>query len=617
MSQIPPRNRAERRAAARAKGRRAAGAALTAGSAALAMSAGVLGASAPSAGAATTLTVTDPGNAGAGTLRDALANASDGDTIVFAPGVTSITITAKLLIDDSVTIDGASAVTIHGPAAEGIFYLNVPGTGDVTISGLTLTGGHATAGGGAVHNGNNDHLTVASSIITGNTSLGEGGGLYSGGSKNTANTLTVTSSQITGNTARGGGGIYTGHSAFVTITDSSVSGNTTTHRGGGGLYSYDVQGATTITNSHFDNNDGSGSLRSGGGGLYFDEPVGPVNISGTTITGNTTDNSGGGLYFDEPHGAVSISNSVISGNTAGGNGGGLYLDFFYSGFNIDHTTIAGNTAEAGGGIFSQEGGYGSLTVLDSTISGNSATDGWGGGLYDAGTDSPTKIQNSTISGNTASGEGGAAWFGGYYGLELTQATITGNTATTVGGIALYGPTPVPKAASRHGHAEALKDDDGKHKAAGQAKAHARSGVHAQDLGEVTATGTILSGNVGEDIGTVNGPVGAVLTSDHSLVGVVGDGITLTDTGGTINSTNPMLGPLQNNGGPTETHALLPGSPAINTGPNPVPVFPTNEFDQRGDGFARVVDGVVDIGAYEVQPPPPTPEPLVIAPKFTG
>ncbi len=135
---------------------------------------------------------------------------------------------------------------------------------------------------------------------------------------------------------------------------------------------------------------------------------------------------------------------------------------------------------------------------------------------------------------------------------------------------------------------------------------------------MSATGTILAKNVGEDIGT-NGNPGAVLTSDHSLLGVVGDGVTVTDVGGTLTGVDPLLGPLQNNGGPTDTHELLTGSPAINTGPTPVPSFPTNEFDQRGSGFDRVVDGVVDIGAFEVQPPP-TPEPIVpivITPKFTG
>ena len=80
----------------------------------------------------------------------------------------------------------------------------------------------------------------------------------------------------------------------------------------------------------------------------------------------------------------------------------------------------------------------------------------------------------------------------------------------------------------------------------------------------------------------------------------------------------MLGPLANNGGPTQTHELLTGSPAIDHGAVPVPVFPGNEFDQRQAGFLRVVNGTVDIGAYEVQAAVPAePQPLVITPRFTG
>src|SRR5690242_14497238 len=93
---VPPRNRAERRAAARAAGRRAGGTALTATKVgalvATSAAAAFVGGGLPSAGAATTITVTSSADSGAGTLRDALANANNGDTIVFAPGVTSITL---------------------------------------------------------------------------------------------------------------------------------------------------------------------------------------------------------------------------------------------------------------------------------------------------------------------------------------------------------------------------------------------------------------------------------------------------------------------------------------------------------------------------------------------
>src|SRR5262249_56283595 len=77
------------------------------------------------------------------------------------------------------------------------------------------------------------------------------------------------------------------------------------------------------------------------------------------------------------------------------------------------------------------------------------------------------------------------------------------------------------------------------------------------------------------------------------------GGSLTATGDQIN-TDPMLGPLQDNGGPTFTHALLPGSPAIDTGD---PSFtPPPDFDQRGPGYPRVGNERIDIGSFEAQPP---------------
>jgi hypothetical protein len=90
------------------------------------------------------------------------------------------------------------------------------------------------------------------------------------------------------------------------------------------------------------------------------------------------------------------------------------------------------------------------------------------------------------------------------------------------------------------------------------------------------------------------------TADWNLIGDPGTA-TLTETvpGSNLIGQDPLLGPLQNNGGPTATHALLPGSPALDRGD---PLFaPPPEFDQRGPGFARVFGGRVDIGAFEAQP----------------
>jgi len=115
---------------------------------------------------------------------------------------------------------------------------------------------------------------------------------------------------------------------------------------------------------------------------------------------------------------------------------------------------------------------------------------------------------------------------------------------------------------------------------------------------VSASGTIISGNTGVDVGACGH-----LTSDHSLIGTL-VGTTFTDKGGTILGQLPLVAPLGDNGGPTQTHALLPDSPAINAGPVPVATFEGNANDQRGEGFPRVVGPAVDIGAYEVQPPKP-------------
>jgi hypothetical protein len=151
---------------------------------------------------------------------------------------------------------------------------------------------------------------------------------------------------------------------------------------------------------------------------------------------------------------------------------------------------------------------------------------------------------------------------------------------------------------------------------------------------INIVGSIVWGNTTSSPGTVDigfghktvAPGSTNMNSDHSLLGTVDPNVTIIDVGGTLTGVDPLLGPLANNGGPTQTEALLAGSPAIDKGPNPLPTFPLNANDQRGSGFARVVGPAVDIGAFEVQPPPPTPAPtptptpaaaVVIAPKFTG
>jgi hypothetical protein len=318
---------------------------------------------------------------------------------------------------------------------------------------------------------------------------------------------------------------------------------------------------------------------------------------------------------------VDISNSTISGNQSGAWGGGLYLGYTYSFVNITNTTISDNTAAEGGGGAQLWGAHNeqSVTVTGTTISGNHANGDGGGGWIQWGVAGPTTFANSTVSGNTAAGEGGGLYFYDSAPLSVEMSTVTGNTSSeTTGGIFLYTGDEIAAAGSSGGHharsdAAAASEQRGSEDAARAPKAHRSAGeVHAAaSTAEADITGSIVWGNSGDDVGQEG-----FVTFSHDLLGTIAAGITATDAGANITGVDPLLGPLQNNGGPTATHALLPGSPAKDVGPDPVPDFPGNEFDQRGPGFARVVDGRSDIGAFEVQPPAPG-EAIVITPRFTG
>lgn len=114
-------------------------------------------------------------------------------------------------------------------------------------------------------------------------------------------------------------------------------------------------------------------------------------------------------------------------------------------------------------------------------------------------------------------------------------------------------------------------------------------------GSTTLRNTIVAGNI-NNISDVDGPL---VSQGHNLIGQGsgGSGFTDSDLVGTpANPIDPLLGPLQDNGGPTQTMALLPGSPAIDAGDN----TDAPEFDQRGPGFPRIVNGTIDIGAFELQ-----------------
>ncbi|MEM8946951.1 MAG: choice-of-anchor Q domain-containing protein [Planctomycetota bacterium] len=309
--------------------------------------------------------------------------------------------------------------------------------------------------------------------------------------------------------------------------------------------------------------------------LNFTASTGDLTLQGLTITGGRTvdDNEeGGGIRFASD-GELRLTGGAVSGNSTAGNdaeGGGIYtLEGWVT---LEGGTVAANSTTGagshGGGVVAER-----LTVRDSTISGNStngaASDGGGVFIYQL-----VDVTGSTFSGNTATGKGGGLRTGGETAIVNSTIVRNASLATVDGGGGLS---------------------------------------NADDL--VTITNSILAENTASagspDLHQSSDGPAAIFMVSHSIISDVagmtaaqlaeltaGVGTMLGDStaGGAI---DPRLDPLTDNGGPTETHLPLAGSPAIDAG-DPSVVFDPAEFDQRGVGFARVFDARLDIGSSEVQ-----------------
>ena len=348
--------------------------------------------------------------------------------------------------------------------------------------------------------------------------------------------MTVKNGDTIGPNLEGGGIFNSG--GFLTLSDSSINANTSGHGGGIGGRG----GTTTLENIVVSGN----TSASFGAGIFGQG--GTMTISGSTVSNNTSGNTGGGIDFRS--GALTISGSTITGNTGGAFGGGI----FNSGgtLTINDSTISNNITNTSGtgiagGIYKTSGG--TLTIENSTISGNIG--GSGGGIWSAG--STVDITNSTITansaGNTGGGEGGGIWNANGV-LTISGGTISGNSGTS-------------------------------------------ASIFHEGTGSVRMMrNTIVSGTCTECAGT-----SAPVSFGHNLSEDSSCGLINT---GDLENTDPLLGPLQDNGGPTFTHALLAGSPAIDAGDDDVvnaPLFLTT--DQRGQ--ARLQGQHVDIGAFEAAP----------------
>lgn len=457
---------------------------------------------------------------------------------------------------------GADAITV--PA--GTYVLTSGALG--ILDGVTITGaGSATT----IIDGNAQDrvidlagVTIITVDITGVTArngraqaFGSGAGIH----VNSSHTLNLTDVVVTGNHATGSSGGIFGNLGPVTLTNSVVNSNTADFSVGG------INGSTLhIIDSTISGNSAAGG--SGGGVSIGGVTGGPSSISGSTISGNVASGNGGGVLIGKD---TTISDTVISGNTAS-KGGGIHSATIN--VTLTDVTITGNTATSivgGGGISTQTQ---NLAITNATISGNMANSGPGGGIaYEFGS-TTTTLTNSTVSGNLAAKDGGGiALIGSFSTLavELESVTVTGNTADS----------------------DSSGTGDG-------------GGIYRQaDVGTLYFRNTIVAGNVdsGGQAPDCSGGASAELTSrGHNLVqNTAGCGI-VGDTTGNITGQDPLLGPLQDNGGLTDTHALPPGSPAVDAGAGSCPAT-----DQRGTDRPQGLG--CDIGAYELvaaPPPPPVP-----------
>ena len=325
-------------------------------------------------------------------------------------------------------------------------------------------------------------------------------------------------------------------------------------------------------------------------------------IDGLTVTNGSAsgffpNGSGGGIYND--HSTLTLTNCTISGNSSSdslGQGGGIFNGGYLTGYfgygnatlEVVNCTVSDNVAGLeGGGIFNNgQSGSATLTVTNSTVSGNTVTGGYGGGIATDGNSgsSMVEIVDSTLSDNSVRSYGGGIFnssaYGGTAALNVRNSTLSNNWGGNYGG-GIYniasagGNSPLEVSHSTLSGNSCLWLDGG-----GIANL---SGATSQ------VGGTIFNGNRISNGGTTT-------SLGYNLISDDGSGF-FTATGDQIN-TDPMLGPLQDNGGATFTHALLNGSPAIDAGD---PSFSSPpDYDQRGSGYDRVAHGRIDIGAFEVQ-----------------
>jgi predicted outer membrane repeat protein len=511
----------------------------------------------------TVVLATDSGGTGgqmvtatSGDLRYCIAQANashsaTSDTITFDPTLfaTPHTITldsakGTLMLSDShpLTIQGPSGRTATVSGGDAVEVLDIT-SGTVNISNLAISHGNASKDGGGISN--SGALTLTNCTLDHDVAARFGGGLV-----NLTGSATLNGCVLTHDSALDGGGIF--NSGALTLTNCNLSDDSASGVGGGGIY---MGGSATVTGTTFDND--SAPDEDGGGVFIVGNSNTPSKATFTncTFTNDSAGNGGGGLCTDGIC-TVIMTNCNISNDTAFQGGGLCSAGSGHATVTLTLCTLSNDTCtqNGGGGGFLNQG---TATVTACTFSNDSAYEG--GGILNEGLGT---MVNCTFANNKATANGGGAIYNGPYGsvyftLNVTNCTIAGNSALHSSGGGIYNVTG--------------------------------------------STLNLYNTLVAENI-AASGPdvSGTIHTADHNLIGDASGCSITTNQGGNLMGGNgkpvidPRLGPLQNNGGTTETLALFADSPAIDHGDSNAPGLP--KTDQRG--HPRIVGSAVDIGAYE-------------------
>jgi CSLREA domain-containing protein len=588
--------------------------------AALIVCAGVLKASAAQA-AITVNTTADASAAGQCSLRQAIQEANTesaaGDCAAADPLPATTTIVLPVgtyTLASQLEITGTAKISIQGAsgsdpsqttidAAQNSRVLMVDRSAEATLSGLTLTGGRTPNG------ANGGCCRQATTTAFDGSPGGDGGGIYNNG------TLTLTDAVVKANSAGAGGRGGDGGAPNPQFLGAGAGGQGGAGGSGGGIFN-DFFGTLTLTNTTVtDNHAGPGGNGGAGGGGGAGNPFG--NAGGAGGNGG----SGGGVFSVVGNHVVTLTNATISANTTGdggnANGGG----------NGDPSGGASNTGAAGGdGGSGGDGGglavFGPFTITQSTVSANvtgiggtgggggfggggargggglGGRGGTGGGVLAGFTQpsSPFSLTNSTIANNTTghggnggvpSGAGGGGGDGGGVWLSETgtivSATIAQNHAGS-GGLLGGGGTQ-----ARDGGGGGLWIQS--------------SQPTASAANTVFASNTIPGGaqNCGSN------PPGSVADGGHNL--------SFPDATCPGINRDPALGPLQDNGGPTQTMALGGASAALDQIPSGPASCPAG--DQRGVSRPSPAGGLCDIGAFELDQSSTPQRTLTVTTSGTG